>query len=137
MKAFLLLRNLPNQCSGILKGIKQMEHIDTLKFKNLSLDILNKEFKERVKPVINRFFEAWKEFEFEQIIAGKENVSLFNNRNLKSTHNWPVKAIVVIGCGGTGSWLIPKLVKTINDMKRKNLITKDFTLALVDGDTVN
>ena len=113
-----------------------MEHINTLKFKNLSLDILNKEFKEKIRPVTNRFFEAWKEFEFEQIIAGKENVSLFNNRNLKSTHNWPVKAIVVIGCGGTGSWLIPKLVKTINDMKRKNLITKDFTLALVDGDTV-
>lgn len=113
-----------------------MEHIYTLKFKNLSLDILNKEFKEKIKPIVDRFFEAWKEFEFEQIIAGKENVSLFNNRNLKSTHNWPVKAIVVIGCGGTGSWLIPKLVKTINDMKRKNLITKDFTLALVDGDTV-
>lgn len=113
-----------------------MEYTDTLKFKNLSLDILNKEFKEKVKPVTDRFFEAWKEFEFEQIIAGNKNVSLFNNRNLKSTHNWPVKAIVVIGCGGTGSWLIPKLVKTINDMKRKNLITKDFTLTLVDGDTV-
>ena len=113
-----------------------MEYTDTLKFKNLSLDILNKEFKERFKPAADRFFEAWKEFEFEQIIAGNENVSLFNNRNLKSTHNWPVKAIIVIGCGGTGSWLIPKLVKTINDMKRKNLITKDFTLALVDGDTV-
>ena len=113
-----------------------MEYIDTLKFKNLSLNILNKEFKEKVKPVTDRFFEAWKEFEFEQIIAGKENVSLFNNRNLKNTHNWPVKAIIVIGCGGTGSWLIPKLVKTINDMKRKNLITKDFTLALVDGDVI-
>jgi len=113
-----------------------MEYIDTLKFKNLSLDILNKEFKEKIKPVVDRFFEAWKKFEFEQIIAGKENVSLFSGRNLKRTHNWPVKAIVVIGCGGTGSWLVPKLVKTINDMKRKNLITKDFTLALVDGDTV-
>lgn len=113
-----------------------MKHIDTLKFKNLSLGILNKEFKAAFKPAVDRFYEAWKEFEFEQIIAGKENVNLFNNRNLKSTHNWPVKAIVVIGCGGTGSWLIPKLVKTINDMKRKNLITKDFTLALVDGDTV-
>lgn len=114
-----------------------MEYIDTLKFKNLSLDILNKEFKEKIRSAVDRFFEAWKEFEFEQIIAGNENASLFNNRNLKSTHNWPVKAIVVIGCGGTGSWLIPKLVKTINDMKRKNLITNDFTLALVDGDTVN
>lgn len=113
-----------------------MEHIDTLKFKNLSLDILNKESKKKIKPVVDRFFEAWKEFEFEKIIAGNENVSLFSGRNLKSTHNWPVKAIVVIGCGGTGSWLIPKLVKTINDMKRKNLITKDFTLTLVDGDTV-
>lgn len=114
-----------------------MESHETLKFKNLSLNILKKEFKAAFKPAVDRFYEAWKEFEFEQIIAGNENVSLFNNINLKSTQNWPVKAIVVIGCGGTGSWLIPKLVKTINDMKRKNLITKDFTLALVDGDTVN
>lgn len=44
--------------------------------------------------------------------------------------------IVVVGCGGTGSWLIPKLAKTINDMKRKNLLSHKFSLILVDGDTV-
>ena len=26
-----------------------------------------------------------------------------------------ISEIVVVGCGGTGSWLLPKLVKTIND----------------------
>lgn len=47
----------------------------------------------------------------------------------------PLDKIVVVGCGGTGSWLIPKLAKTINDMKRKNLLSQDFSLILVDGDT--
>lgn len=47
-------------------------------------------------------------------------------------------AITVIGCGGTGSWLMPKLAKTINDLIRKNIISKDnFCLNLVDFDTVN
>lgn len=45
--------------------------------------------------------------------------------------------IVVVGCGGTGSWLIPKLAKTINDMKRKRRLSNSFSLILVDGDTVN
>ena len=45
--------------------------------------------------------------------------------------------IVVVGCGGTGSWLIPKLAKTINDMKRKQMLSHNFSLILVDGDTVN
>lgn len=45
--------------------------------------------------------------------------------------------IVVVGCGGTGSWLIPKLAKTINDMKRKQMLSNNFSLILVDGDTVN
>lgn len=44
--------------------------------------------------------------------------------------------IVVVGCGGTGSWLIPKLAKTINDMKRKQMLSNKFSLILVDGDTV-
>lgn len=49
----------------------------------------------------------------------------------------PLDRIVVVGCGGTGSWLIPKLAKTINDMKRKQMLSNKFSLILVDGDTVN
>lgn len=49
----------------------------------------------------------------------------------------PLDRIIVVGCGGTGSWLIPKLAKTINDMKRKKLLANHFSLILVDGDTVN
>ena len=46
----------------------------------------------------------------------------------------PIKAIVVVGCGGTGSWLFPKLVKTINDADRKGLLAPSFTLIAYDGD---
>ena len=49
----------------------------------------------------------------------------------------PIKAIVVVGCGGTGSWLFPKLVKTINDTDRKGLLHQAFTLIGIDADTVN
>lgn len=45
-------------------------------------------------------------------------------------------SIVVIGCGGTGSWLLPKLIKTINDAKRKGLLTEKFKLILVDADNI-
>ena len=48
-----------------------------------------------------------------------------------------VKNIVVLGCGGTGSWLIPKIVKTMNDLHRKNILRDKSKLILVDGDTVN
>lgn len=48
----------------------------------------------------------------------------------------PLDRIVVVGCGGTGSWLIPKLAKTINDMKRKKLLANHFSLILVDGDQI-
>lgn len=47
-----------------------------------------------------------------------------------------ISKIVVIGCGGTGSWLAPKLTKTINDIFRKNISSK-MSLVFVDGDTVN
>mgnify|MGYP003582490143 CR=1 FL=1 len=53
-----------------------------------------------------------------------------------SAVNRKVSKIVVIGCGGTGSWLIPKLAKTINDANRKNLLAEDFELFLIDGDIV-
>ena len=48
----------------------------------------------------------------------------------------PIKAIVVVGCGGTSSWLFPKLVKTINDADRKGLLHQAFTLIGIDADTV-
>lgn len=48
-----------------------------------------------------------------------------------------VRNIVVLGCGGTGSWLIPKIVKTMNDLHRKNILRDKPKLILVDGDTVN
>ena len=49
-----------------------------------------------------------------------------------------VKNIVVLGCGGTGSWLIPKIVKTMNDLHRKKILCNNKSkLILVDGDTVN
>jgi hypothetical protein len=53
-----------------------------------------------------------------------------------SIFNPILSRILVVGCGGTGSWLMPKLAKTINDMKRKRLLAADFKLMLVDGDTV-
>ena len=48
-----------------------------------------------------------------------------------------ISKIIVVGCGGTGSWLFPKLVKTINGAKRKNLLTDGFILIAIDADTVN
>lgn len=51
--------------------------------------------------------------------------------------NLPLKSITVFGCGGTGSWLMPKLVKTINDAERKGLLHENFAIVLVDADTVN
>lgn len=65
------------------------------------------------------------------------SVKDFEKFNLNSDNIIQVGAITVIGCGGTGSWLMPKLAKTINDMIRKNIITKDkFCLNLVDFDTI-
>ena len=47
-----------------------------------------------------------------------------------------ISEIIVVGCGGTGSWLLPKLVKTINDGIRKSIVRKDVKLILIDGDIV-
>ena len=73
-----------------------------------------------------------------------DNFALFNDLRdglntlaYRSLHRPSIKNIVVIGCGGTGSWLIPKLVKTMNDLKRKGLSCPEPKLILVDGDTVN
>lgn len=73
-----------------------------------------------------------------------DNFALFNDLrdsnnsfSYRSLHKPAIKNIVVIGCGGTGSWLIPKLVKTMNDLKRKDSLCPEPKLILVDGDTVN
>jgi hypothetical protein len=44
-------------------------------------------------------------------------------------------AILVLGCGGTGGWLAPKLIKIFNDARRKGL-TDDVNIIFADGDHV-
>lgn len=78
---------------------------------------------------VNKYQKAVEEYEAEALM--KELSGQTSNKRY-----FPLGKIVVVGCGGTGSWLIPKLAKTINDMKRKNLLSTDFSLVLVDGDTV-
>lgn len=78
---------------------------------------------------VNKHQKAVEEYEAEALM--KELSGQTSNKRYL-----PLGKIVVVGCGGTGSWLIPKLAKTINDMKRKNLLANDFSLVLVDGDTV-
>lgn len=46
------------------------------------------------------------------------------------------KTIIVIGCGGTGSWLLPKIVKILNDGYHKNMISHSMDIVLIDGDDV-
>lgn len=43
--------------------------------------------------------------------------------------------IIVVGLGGTGSWFMPKLVKTVNDLVRKDYY-KGIEVILVDKDEV-
>lgn len=52
-----------------------------------------------------------------------------NIASRKATH------LAIIGCGGVGSWFLPKLVKLVNDASRKNMINIDGIL-IVDGDHV-
>lgn len=45
--------------------------------------------------------------------------------------------VLIIGCGGIGSWFLPKFVKLVNDAKRKNLLSPSFkSITLCDGDEV-
>lgn len=45
--------------------------------------------------------------------------------------------ILVIGAGGIGSWFLPKLVKLLNDAKRKKLLPNTFkSLTICDGDLI-
>lgn len=45
------------------------------------------------------------------------------------------ESIMVFGCGGTGGWLAPKLVKILNDAMNKRMADK-FTVLFVDGDEI-
>lgn len=51
------------------------------------------------------------------------------------------RSIVVIGCGGTGSWFVPKLIKIIADALRRekfsDMADRSFRIVLVDGDEVS
>jgi hypothetical protein len=44
--------------------------------------------------------------------------------------------IVIAGCGGTGGWFIPKLVKIVNECITKFLISAPFEILLIDADIV-
>lgn len=44
--------------------------------------------------------------------------------------------ILIVGCGGVGSWFLPKFVKLLNDGKRKGMISAVKTVTLCDGDEV-
>jgi hypothetical protein len=44
--------------------------------------------------------------------------------------------ILIIGCGGIGSWFLPKFIKLLNDGKRKGLLNQIKTLTICDGDHV-
>ena len=71
-----------------------------------------------------------------------DSTSMFSSQlsdaieSINSANVEKLGSIVVIGCGGTGSWLLPKLIKTINDAKRKDLLTSRFKLVLVDADKI-
>lgn len=45
--------------------------------------------------------------------------------------------IFIIGCGGTGGWFMPKLIKILNDAKAKFLIDDKVEIILIDKDTVS
>lgn len=47
-----------------------------------------------------------------------------------------IDKIVINGCGGTGGWFIPKLVKILNDAKSKGKLSDNLTVYLIDGGTV-
>ena len=68
------------------------------------------------------------------------DASVFNDKIAKALkgikNHQKIASIVVIGCGGTGSWLMPKLVKTINDAERKGILTNNFKFVMIDADTV-
>lgn len=46
--------------------------------------------------------------------------------------------ILVVGCGGVGSWFLPKFIKLLNDARRKGLVSGNMikTLTICDGDDI-
>lgn len=69
-----------------------------------------------------------------ELYQDKNGASLFN---LSSPQGMPISLMIIVGCGGTGSWFMPKITKTINDLNRKGLLSNKFKLFIIDGDTVN
>ena len=72
-----------------------------------------------------------------------ENVfnAKFNEENTDISHGHSVftkyiDKIIINGCGGTGGWFIPKLVKILNDAKSKGKLSDNLTVYLIDGGTV-
>jgi len=47
-----------------------------------------------------------------------------------------IDKIVINGCGGTGGWFIPKLIKILNDAKLKGKLAQNLTVYLIDGGIV-
>lgn len=77
---------------------------------------------------------------YKQIFSSLQDEAMFNQELLEALRASKVKnkvgRITVVGCGGTGSWLMPKLIKTINDAERKGLLSPNFSLCLIDADVV-
>lgn len=48
----------------------------------------------------------------------------------------PPSRIIIAGCGGTGGWFIPKLVKILNECVTKFLILPPLEVILIDADVV-
>ena len=48
-----------------------------------------------------------------------------------------ITSIVINGCGGTGGWFLPKLVKILNDAKAKGKLADVLDIYLIDGDKVS
>lgn len=100
--------------------------------KSLSGEVNSKVSNEEFFDMARNISDIWnKHFMFNK---HKNNVQVVGLPTLNISK---VGKIIVVGCGGTGSWLIPRLVKTINDLERKGMLTDTFEFVLVDGDTVN
>lgn len=81
-------------------------------------------------PVLNNFLET-----FERL-ATPHNLFSAQPMPFHYSINAPTK-IVVIGCGGTGGWFLPKLVKILNESRAKFLLPGgDVEIILIDGDVV-
>lgn len=78
---------------------------------------------------------------FDKYMSAIEGViaSDFGNLPFNGRYRDFPKNIVVLGCGGTGSWFAPKLVKMVNDALRKGLINvggSKMEIVFIDGDDI-